>query len=183
MIINKKLNNIFSLYIYTPCYWYRDACTVCLCVVCMYVRVCVCACVCVCWYSKHIHRIFPECLHRNFHLLSIVALASIDALPKLPSTILHLNGTAPYPHYTSVVSPFNHCGSFFALQSQHAFVNDAYCTYHNRGWRSAYYTTLPVVRISVSRGPAGDSYKVLDANGWRLLVLYSKSMVLMIVRH
>ena len=41
MIINKKLNNIFSLSIYTPCYWYRDACTVCLCVVCMYVRVCV----------------------------------------------------------------------------------------------------------------------------------------------
>ena len=139
--------------------------------------------VCVRWYSKHtsIHRNFPECLHRNFHLLSIVALASVDALPKLPSTILHLNGTAPYPHYTSVVSPFNHCGSFFALQSQHAFVNDPYCTYHNRGWRSAYYTTLPVVRISVSRGPAGDSYKVLDANGWRLLVLYSKSMVLMIV--
>ena len=108
------------------------------------VRVCVCACVrvracvriglstCMDIPGRHWkHRNFPECLHQSFHRLSIVALASADALLKLPSTILHLNGpmvtVALYIPTVRLVSPH----STPVTRSLHfslAFSDD------NRGW-------------------------------------------------
>ena len=110
MIINKKLNNIFSLSIYTPCYWYRDACTVCLCVVCMYVRVCVCVCVCVgirniftgsspnafigtsiCFQSLHLRpsTLCQSCQARFFTSVALPHIPTIHPLSPHSTTVAH----------------------------------------------------------------------------------------------
>ena len=72
-----------------------------------------------------------KCLHRNLHLLSAVALAPVDALPKLPSMILHLApGSPPHIRPVSPVAEGHHTG----------------CTNHGRlrAWNLSKFWMMPM---------------------------------------